>query len=194
MFSARWIFLAPSGSDEAGCASIGKRGSGKTMKSYLPEVGYGLLLALVYLGWLTLEYSTGLHTTRIEQHWLLTNLYVVIPAATMWRAIKHRRDVLEGGHLLWWQGLASGMIISVVAASLRAPTLFFFLKFVNPNYCQAFIDLAVKSGLKTELAEATYHPSVQAIESTLRPVLLGIFLSVILTAIARRPSATVNAS
>jgi hypothetical protein len=109
----------------------------------------------------------------------------LIPIGIMWRALKHRRDVLEGGKILWWQGLASGMIISVVAAALRAPTLWFFLKFINPKYYQAMIDLSVQSGMKTELAEVTFHPTVQAIESTLGPVIVGFFLSAILTAIAK---------
>jgi len=159
--------------------------SEKAMKSYLPEVGYGMVLALAYFAWLTIEYATGLQTTRIAQHEVLTNAYVVIPIGIMWRAIKNRRDVLEGGRILWWQGLASGMIISVVGAALRAPTLSFFLKFINPNYYQAQIDFAVHSGIKTEIAEATYHPTVQAMESTLAPIILGFFLSVILTMIAR---------
>ena len=97
------------------------------MKAYLPEVGYGLLLALAFFVWLVVEYAMGLHTTRIAQYSILTNLYVVIPALIVWRAVKHRRDVLEGGQLLWWQGLASGMIISVVAGALRAPTWWVFL-------------------------------------------------------------------
>lgn len=155
------------------------------MKSYLPEVGQGLLLALAYLGWLILEYATGLQTSRIAQHGIWTQFYVIIPAILTWRAIKHRRDVLEGGQLLWWQGLASGMIVSVVAGAMRAPVLWFFLKFVHPGYYAALIEYEVLQGMKREMAEVTYHPSVQAIESTLAPVLLGFFLSVGFTALAR---------
>ncbi|HRI69196.1 MAG TPA: DUF4199 domain-containing protein [Polyangium sp.] len=155
------------------------------MKAYLPEVGYGVVLGLAHLVWLIVEYASGLHTTRIALHSILTNLYVVLPALIMWRAIKNRRDVLEGGQLLWWQGMAAGMIVSVVAATLRAPTWWFFLKFINPGFTQAMIEYAVQTGLKRELAEVTYHPTVMAMESTLSPVLLGIFLSAGLTWFAR---------
>lgn len=155
------------------------------MKAYLPEVGYGVVLALAFFVWLVVEYAMGLHTTRIAHYSILTNLYAVIPALLLWRALKHRRDVLEGGQLLWWQGMASGMIISVVAAALRAPTWWFFLQFINPGYTGAMIDFAVQSGLKREIAEATYHPTLLKMESTASPILLGFFLSVGLTALAR---------
>lgn len=155
------------------------------MKAYLPEVGYGLALALAYFVWLVLEYAAGLQTTRISQHWILSNLYVVIPVLIIWRAIKHRRDVLEGGKLLWWQGLASGMIISVVAGAMRGPTWWFFRTYVNPGYFQAMIEYSVQTGMKREMAEAAYHPTIIAIESTLAPILLGIFLSFAATGFAR---------
>lgn len=155
------------------------------MKAYLPEVGYGLALALAHLVWLIVEYTLGLHSTRIAQYSILTNLYVVIAALILWRAIKNRRDVLEGGQLLWWQGMTSGMIVSVVSAALRGPTWWFFLKFINPGFTQAMVEFAVQSGTKREFAEVTYHPTVMAMESTLSPVLLGFFLSLGLTWFAR---------
>ncbi len=155
------------------------------MKAYLPEVGYGAVLALAYFAWLIVEYAAGLHTTRIAQHGFVTNLYVVIPLILIWRSVKHRRDVLEGGKLMWWQGIASGMIISVIAAALRAPTLWFFWKFVHPGYTAAMIEFSVLSGTKRELAEITYNPTILMMEGTLAPVLLGFVLSVALTWLAK---------
>ena len=157
------------------------------MKSFLPEVGYGLVLALATLVWISLEYAVGLHTTHIAYHSIVTNFFAVIPIGLMWRALKHRRDVLEGGQILWWQGLMSGMIISVVAGALGGPTIWLFIKFVNPQYFTAMIEYSVKTGyyLKTEHAEAYFNLAGYAIQATLGPVIMGFFTSVILTAIAR---------
>jgi hypothetical protein len=105
----------------------------------------------------------------------------------MWRALKHRRDVLEGGQILWWQGVTSGMIISVVAGALGAPTIWIFINFVNPTFFTTMIEYSVKTGyyLKTEHAEAYFNFAAYAIQSTLFPIIAGLFTSVILTAIAR---------
>jgi hypothetical protein len=168
------------------------------MKAFLPEVGYGLVLSAAYFGWLIIEYAAGLHTTRIAQHGLVTNLYAIIPLLLLWRAIKQRRDVIEGGQILWWQGIASGMIISVVSAALRAPTLWFYWKFIHPGYTSAMIEFSVLSGQKRELAEVAYNPTILMMEGTLAPVLLGFVLSVALTWLAKaqveKPEAPVEAS
>lgn len=157
------------------------------MKSYLPEVGYGLVLGLATLLWLSFEYAVGLHTTRIAYHGIVTNFFAVIPIYLMWRALKYRRDVLEGGQIHWWQGLTSGMIISVVAGALGGPTIWIFTKYVNPNFFQAMIEYTVKTGyyVKTEHAESYFNLAGYAIQATVGPVILGFFTSVILTAIAR---------
>jgi hypothetical protein len=157
------------------------------MKSFLPEVGYGLVLGLATLVWISLEYAMGLHTTRISYHPIVTNFFAVIPIYLMWRALKHRRDVIEGGQILWWQGMTSGMIISVVAGALGAPTIWIFIKYVNPNFFAAMIEYSVKTGYhaKTEHAEAYFNLAGYMIQATLGPVIMGFFTSVILTAIAR---------
>ncbi len=157
------------------------------MKSFLPEVGYGLVLGLATLVWISLEFAVGLHTKYISYHGIVTNFFAVIPIYLMWRALKHRRDVLEGGQILWWQGLMSGMIISVVAGALGGPMIWIFIKFVNPNFFAAMIEYLVKTGYyaKSEHAEAYFNLAGYAIQATLGPVILGFFTSVILTAIAR---------
>lgn len=155
------------------------------MKSYLPEVIYGLVLSFASLVWVSLEYFAGLHTTRIATHASVTNFFAVIPIALMWHALKHRRDVLEGGKILWWQGLTSGMIISVVAGILGAPTMWIFSKFINPGFYQAMIEYSVQTGTKREIAEANFNPTVYGMQATLGPIILGFFTALILTAIAK---------
>jgi hypothetical protein len=157
------------------------------MSSYLYEVRYGLVLALASFVWITLEYAVGLHTTHIAYHPVVTNFFLLIPIYLMWRALKHRRDVLERGQLDWWQGIASGMFISVVAGALAAPTMWIFITFVNPNFFSAMIEFSVKTGYHQKLdhAEAYFNFPAYAIQSTLMPIVLGFVVSVILTAIAR---------
>lgn len=157
------------------------------MKSYLHEVVYGLVLALATIIWLWLEYAVGLHTKYIAHHSVLSNLFAVIPIFLMWRALKHRRDVLEGGEIAWWQGLTSGMVISVVAGALGAPTIWFFIHYINPNFFAAMIEYTVRTGYhaKTEHAEAYFNFTGYAIQATLFPIMSGFFTAVILTAIAR---------
>jgi len=157
------------------------------MSSYLHEVRYGVLVALATLGWNSLEYAVGLHTKYIAYHPLLTNLYFVIPVFLMWRALEHRRDVLEKGRLDWWQGLTSGMVISVVAGALGAPSTWVFIRFVNPKFFSTMIEFSVERGYyqRVDHAEAYYNFAGYAIQSTLMPIVFGVFASAILTAIAR---------
>ncbi len=156
------------------------------MKSYLHEVRYGLIVALALLVWLTLEYAAGLHSTRIEYHPSVTNFYGLIPIYMIWRAIIHRRDVIEGGSIHWWQGLISGMMISLVTAAFGAPTIWLFTNFINPQFFQSMIDFAVKSGMKSEMAEVNFHPTVYMMQATIMPLVFGFPTSVLITWLARR--------
>jgi hypothetical protein len=164
-----------------------RQGSGEVMSSYLYEVRYGLVLALATLAWITLEYAVGLHTTRIAYYPVVTKFLLLIHVSLMWRALKHRRDVLERGQLDWWQGMASGTVISVVAAAFAAPTIWIFTKFVNPNFFSAMIEFSMKNGdyMKTDHAEAYFNFIAYALQSTLGPVIFGFVASVALTTIAR---------
>jgi Protein of unknown function (DUF4199) len=156
------------------------------MKSYLYEVRYGLVVAFAMLVWLTMEYALGLHTTRIEYHPSITNFYAVIPIFIMWRAVNHRRDVLEGGSIHWWQGIMSGMVISVVAGACGAPTIWFFTKYINPGFFQAMIDFAVKSGVKEEMAVANFDRTVYMMHATLMPIVYGVPTTAVLTWLSRK--------
>jgi hypothetical protein len=167
-------------------AGSSRQGFREMMSSYLHEVRYGLVLALATLAWITLEYAVGLHTTHIAYHSIVTNFFAVIPIYLMWRALKYRRDVLEGGQIAWWQGVTSGMVISVVAGAFGAPTIWIFVNYINPKFFTTMIEAAVQDGTtKPEQAEAYLNFAAYAIQATLMPIMAGFFTSVVLTGIAR---------
>ena len=157
------------------------------MKSYVSELKYGLVLAVASFAWICLEYAVGLHGKYIEYHPKVSMLFAVIPIVIMWKALVHRRDVLQGGTVSWGQGLASGMVISLVAAVFGAPSIWVFLNFVNPNFFPAMIECAVKVGQATQAeAEAYFTFKSYAIQATFFPLAAGLVTAVILTAVARR--------
>ncbi len=157
------------------------------MSSYVSELRYGLLLALLSFAWVCLEYAVGLHGRLINYHPIVSTFFAVIPIVILWRALVHRRDVLQGGTVTWGQGLASGMVVSVVTGAFGAPSMWLFLNHVNPKFFPVMIDHAVKSGQSTQ-AEAEGYFSFQsyATQATLFPLVAGLVTAVILTAVARR--------
>jgi hypothetical protein len=157
------------------------------MSSYVSELRYGLVLVLVSLAWNCFEYAIGLHTTRIELHQYVTFVFVVFPVVIMWKALVHRRDVIQGGTVTWGQGIASGVVLSLVPCAFGAPQMYVFTKFVNPGFFAAMSEYAVKTGQATpEEAAAYFNLKSYAIQASIFPLAAGLVTAVILTAIARR--------
>jgi len=156
------------------------------MSSYLSEVKFGLLLALASFAWITVEYVIGLQTKHIELHMAYSMSFAVIPIVMMWIALVRRRDVIQGGSLTWGQGLASGMVISVVAAVLAPPSMYTFAKLVNPSFFATMSEYAVKSGQTTpDDAQQYFSLGSYMFQATMVPLVAGFATAVIETAIAR---------
>lgn len=153
------------------------------MRGMTNDLRWGLVLSLASFLWVCLEYALGLHTTRIELHPTLTNLFAPIPIVILTLAIRDHRS--EDGELGWAEGLRSGMTVSAVTAALGAPTMWLFIRYVNPNYFSAMIAHAARHGHDDEATRSSFTLGGYAVQASVGPLVMGLITSLIVVAVLR---------
>jgi len=159
------------------------------MRGLSEDLRWGLILSFSGFLWICLEYALGLHSERIELHPVLTNLYAPVAITIMTLAIRRHRDA--DGNLSWADGIRAGMVVSAVTSALAVPSLWVFLRYVNPRFFSSMILHAASHGRTVSEARAYFNFRTYAAESVVGPLVLGLFTSVIVVAVlrwrARRP-------
>jgi hypothetical protein len=115
------------------------------MTKPLLELKWALVFVLTTLGWLLMERVFGLHSTRIELHAALTNLYAIPATAVYVLALRDKRKSL-GGAMTYRQGLASGAWITLFVTLLNPLTQTLALMVVTPAFLENMIAHSVSSG------------------------------------------------
>jgi hypothetical protein len=153
------------------------------MRGVTDDLRWGVIFSFSGFLWMCLEYALGLHTTRIDLHPVVTNLYAPIAITIMTLAIRDHRDA--DGNLSWADGLRAGMTVSAVTSLLAAPSLWLFLRYVNPRFFSRMIAYAAAHGRPLAEARAYFNFRSYAIESTVGPLVMGLITSVIVVAVLR---------
>lgn len=155
------------------------------LRRYRREILFGALLSLAGLLWTTGEYLAGLHTTRIDLHPTVTNLFAVIPITFIVVALRARRR--DDGGLSWRAGIASGLVLSAANAALVPLTLWTFTRFINPGFFAAMIESAVRNGQATRAEAAGYFTLGSYIaQSVVFSLVAGLITAAVATAVLRR--------
>ena len=153
------------------------------MRGLSDDLRWGVILSFSGFLWICLEYALGLHTTRIDLHPALTNLFAPVAVTIMTLAIRRHRDA--DGNLSWADGMRAGMIVSAVTSALAVPSLWLFLRYVNPRFFSAMIRHAAAHGRPIEEARAYFNFRSYATESVVGPLILGLVTSVIIVGALR---------
>ena len=128
------------------------------MTKPLLELKWALVFALATLAWLLVERMFGLHTTRIELHAALTNLYAIPATAVYVLALRDKRKSL-GGAMTYQQGLVSGAWVTLFATLLNPLTQTVALMVVTPSFLENMTAYSVSSG-ELSLPEAETYFSL----------------------------------
>lgn len=92
------------------------------MKTRTIEIKWAIIFSVVGLLWMLLEKLTGLHSTHIDKHMYLTNLFAIPAIIMMVLALKDKKHNFYKGQMSYKQGFISGLIISVFIALLSPLT------------------------------------------------------------------------
>jgi beta-lactamase regulating signal transducer with metallopeptidase domain len=124
------------------------------MKKSKIEIKWGLIFSVVGLLWMLLEKLVGLHSTHIDKHLYLTNLFSIPAIIIMVMALKDKKKNYFGGKMTYKQGLISGIVLSVIIALLSPLTQWITSTIITPEYFPNVIAYSLEIGYHKSLGEA----------------------------------------
>src|SRR5690606_19895203 len=100
------------------------------------------------------EKLSGLHSTHIDYHMYLTNLFAIPAIIVMVLALKDKKKKFYNGTMSYKQGLISGVILSFFIALLTPLTQWITTYVISPEYFPNVIKRSVEIGYYSTTEEA----------------------------------------
>lgn len=151
------------------------------MKNITIEVKWALIFSIMVLVWMLLEKLSGLHSTYIDYHMYLTNLFAIPAIIVMVMALKDKKKNFYNGHMSYKQGLISGIILSLFIALLSPLTQWITSYVISPEYFPNVIKRSVEIGYynSTAEAEANFNYRNYAMQGAIGALLMGVVTTAI---------------
>jgi hypothetical protein len=159
------------------------------MQKIALELKWAVIFVVAGLIWMLLEKLSGLHSTRIEWHPVVTNFFIVVAVAVYWLALKEKRKSL-GGTISFKQAFISGLIISFIVTVLTPLWQYINLNIISPGYFKNVTAYSVENKLMTaEVAADYFSMKNYIIQSTIFAPIAGIITSLLVALIVSRKKA-----
>lgn len=151
------------------------------MKNLKIEIKWAIIFSVIGLLWMLLEKLVGLHSTHIDKHMYLTNLFAIPAIIVMVLALKEKKKDFYAGQMNYKQGLISGIILSVFIALLSPLTQWITSTIITPEYFPNVIAYSVETGYhkSIEEAEAYFNLKNYIVQSTIGALVMGIITTAI---------------
>lgn len=151
------------------------------MKNLKIEIKWAIIFSVIGLLWMLLEKLVGLHSTHIDKHMYLTNLFAIPAIIVMVLALKDKKKDFYAGEMTYKQGLISGIILSVFIALLSPLTQWITSTIITPEYFPNVIAYSVETGYhkSIEEAEAYFNLKNYIVQSTIGALIMGILTTAI---------------
>lgn len=155
------------------------------------EIKWAIIFSVVTLLWMLLEKVCGLHSTYIDYHLYLTNLFAIPAIWMMVSALKEKKKVFYKGKMTYKQGLISGIILSAIIALLSPLTQWVTSYVITPEYFPNVIKRSVELGYykTTAEAEANFNYPNYARQGAIGALIMGIITTAIAMIFIRSKSA-----
>lgn len=145
------------------------------------EIKWAVIFSIAGLIWMVLEKVSGLHSTYIDYHLYLTNLFAIPAILMMVLALKDKKKNFYNGHMTYLQGLGAGIILSMFIALLSPLTQWITTYLITPEYFPNVIKRSVEIGYfkTTEEAQAQFNYRNYAIQGAVGALIMGIVTTAI---------------
>lgn len=142
--------------------------------------------------WMVLEKLCGLHSTYIDYHLYLTNLFAIPAIWVMVLALKAKKKIFYNGQMSYVQGLLSGFILSVIIALISPLTQWITSYVITPEYFPNVIKRSVELGYykTTADAEANFNYANYAIQGAIGALVMGVVTTAIAMIFIRTKTST----
>jgi hypothetical protein len=151
------------------------------MKSIKIEIKWAFIFMAMSLLWMLLEKLTGLHSTYIDYHLYLTNLFAIPAILVYVLALKDKKRNYYNGSMSYIKGFISGLIITIIVALLSPATQWIISYLISPEYFPNVIKRSVELGYykTTEEAAAYFNFENYATQSVIGALVMGIITTLI---------------
>jgi len=151
------------------------------MKSFKIEFKWAILFSIMGLIWMLLEKLSGLHSTYIDYHLYLTNLFAIPAIWVMVLALKEKKKVTYNGNITYSQGLLSGVVLSIIIALISPLTQWITSYIITPEYFPNVIKRSVEIGYykTTAEAEANFNYANYAVQGAIAAFVMGFLTTAI---------------
>ena len=151
------------------------------MKNIKIEIKWAVIFSIMGLLWMVLEKLCGLHSTYIDYHLYLTNLFAIPAIIIMVMALKDKKKNFYNGQITYKQGLISGIILSIIIALISPLTQWITSYVITPEYFPNVIKRSVEIGYykTTEEAQANFNYKNYAIQGAIGALIMGIVTTAI---------------
>jgi hypothetical protein len=151
------------------------------MKKVKIEIKWAIIFSIMTLMWMLLEKLSGLHSTHIDKHMYLTNLFA-IPAILIYvLALKDKKNNFYDGKITYKQGLISGIFLSLIITLITPLTQWITSYLITPEYFPNVIKYSLETGFYNTLdeAEAFFNYKNYAIQGFIWAFAFGVATTLI---------------
>lgn len=147
------------------------------------EIKWAFIFIGMSLLWMLLEKLAGLHSTHIDKHMYLTNLFAIPAIIVYVLALKEKKKKDYSGQITYKQSFVSGIIITVIITLFAPLTQWITSEIITPEYFPNVIAYSVKTGYhKTlEAAEAYFNLKNYMIQNVIGSMIMGTVTSAIVS-------------
>lgn len=151
------------------------------MNKIIIEIKWAIIFSVVVLLWMILEKLSGLHSTYIDYHLYLTNLFAIPAIWIMVLALKEKKKKYFNEKISYKQGFISGVILSFIISLLSPLTQWITSYVITPEYFPNVIKRSVEIGYykTTEEAQANFNYVNYAIQGAIGAVVMGVLTTAI---------------
>ena len=145
------------------------------------EIKWAFIFSLTALVWMLLEKWSGLHSVYIDYHFYLTNLFAIPAIWVMVLALKDKKYNFFQGQITYFQGLLSGLLLSLFIAFLSPITQWVTIFVISPEYFPNVIERSVELGyFKTiEHAQTNFNYENYAKQSFIGSLVMGVLTTAV---------------
>ena len=157
------------------------------MRNLLIEFKWAIVFTIAMLAWMLLEKTLGWHDEYIENHYLLTLLYIPVAVLFYILEMREKRRRYFNGTMTWLQGFLSGLMLSVFITILSPIAQYITLEYITPNFLSNMITHAVQSGSATQAeAEAYFNIQSYMVQAAIGAIAMGTITSAFVAIFVRK--------
>lgn len=150
------------------------------MKTYKTEIKWGLIQSAMFLLWMVLERSAGLHDKQIAQQ-PIVGIFILVPTLIIYLLALMEKRKSYAGHIRFRQAFMTGIRLSLVVVLLSPTYLFIAYYIISPQFFDNAIAWSVKTGRYTEAqAKAQLNFGSYLLVSIVAGLITGTFFSAVL--------------